>query len=236
MKKYRCLVIDDEALARELIERHLQHLPKFELVASCASAIEASQVIQKEVIDLMFLDIEMPVLKGTDFYKGLTVKPAVIFTTAYRDYALQGFELDAVDYLLKPIVFSRFFNAIEKFVKLQKSTASTVSTESKDVGNDYIVLKQERKQIRLNLNDILYVKGMKDYAEIILENQSQLVKYTLTHLSQLLGAGFLRIHRSYIVNMTKITAFTQHDVEIGAHEIPVSKNTQSELIARLKQN
>ncbi|VAW45943.1 Two-component transcriptional response regulator, LuxR family [hydrothermal vent metagenome] len=236
MNTFRCLVIDDETLARELIENHLQHLPEFELVASCASAIEASQVLQSEAIDLMFLDIEMPVLKGTDFYQGLSQKPAVIFTTAYRDYALQGFELDAVDYLLKPIVFSRFFNAIEKFLKLQKTISKTVSNEVLVSHDAYIVLNKERKKIRLRLNDILYVKGMKDYAEIILENQTHIVKYTLTNLSQLLGEHFIRVHRSYIVNMERVTAFTQHDVEIDAHEIPVGKNHRKKLLQSLKRS
>ena len=116
MSRIKCLIVDDEELARELIESHLSQLDDFEAVASCASAIEASNVLKNNHIDLMFLDIEMPVLKGTDFYKNLLNKPKVIFTTAYRDYAVDGFDLDAVDYLLKPIVFSRFFQAIERFL------------------------------------------------------------------------------------------------------------------------
>ncbi len=236
MKKYRCLIIDDEALARELIENHLQHLPEFELVASCASAIEASQVLQNESIDLLFLDVEMPVLKGTDFYQGLAVKPAVIFTTAYRDYAVDGFELDAVDYLLKPIVFSRFFNAIEKFLKLNKPKvlASQTSFQSNDEG--FVVLNKERKKIRLKLSEILYVKGMKDYAEIILADQTHVVKYTMVKLIQILGEKFQRVHRSYIVNIDQVTAYTHHDVEIGAHEIPLSRSHQSKFIQCLKIN
>ncbi len=231
--KYRCIIIDDEALARELIENHLQHLPEFELVASCASAIEASQVLQNECIDLMFLDVEMPVLKGTDFYQGLAVKPAVIFTTAYRDYAVDGFELDAVDYLLKPIVFSRFFNAIEKFLKLNKPKVIT-NQLSIQPDEGFVVLNKERKKIRLKLSEILYVKGMKDYAEIILEDQTHVVKYTLLNMAQLLGEQFMRVHRSYIVNIDQVTAFTHHDVEIGSIEIPISRSHQAEIIARFK--
>ena len=119
---YKCLIIDDEELARELIETHLSLLTDFEVVASCASAIEARKVLQEHSVDLLFLDIEMPVLKGTHFFKNLLHKPSVIFTTAYRDYALDGFELNAVDYLLKPITFERFFNATEKFLNQQKKT------------------------------------------------------------------------------------------------------------------
>ncbi len=236
MTKYRCLVIDDEALARELIESHLQHLSEFELVASCVSAIEASQVLQNENIDLMFLDVEMPVLKGTDFYQGLAVKPAVIFTTAYRDYALDGFELDAVDYLLKPIVFSRFFCAIEKFLKLQTYNAENLQSESQTTDHEFVVLNKERKKIRLKLSEILYVKGMKDYAEVILENQIHVVKYTMVNLSELLGDSFVRVHRSYIVNIDRITAYTQHDIEIDSHEIPVGKSHQTEFLKRFKES
>ena len=117
---YNCIIVDDEELARELIERHLSQLDSFKLVASCASAIEAHSILQNKAIDLVFMDIEMPLLKGTDFIKNLKTKPKVIFTTAYRSYAIEGFELDAVDYLLKPIVFERFFKAIENFISHQK--------------------------------------------------------------------------------------------------------------------
>jgi len=228
MNKYRCLIVDDEPLARELLENHLSQLDDFELMGSCSSAIEASQMIKQNTIDLLFLDIEMPVLKGTDFYKNLLHKPKVIFTTAYRDYALEGFELDAVDYLLKPIVFSRFFNAIQKFLNTQ--TPTQIEQPVVDQPAQYILLKKDRKQIRINLDDILYVQGLKDYSEIHLESTTHVVKYTMTRLEEMLGAPFMRIHRSYIVNVQKITAFTHQDVEIHEHEIPISKRHKAELL------
>ncbi|WP_395377005.1 LytR/AlgR family response regulator transcription factor [Marinicella sp. W31] len=232
MNKFRCLIVDDEELARELLQSHISQLHQFELVGSCASAIEANQILKQNSVDLLFLDIEMPVLKGTDFYKNLLHKPKVIFTTAYRDYALEGFELDAVDYLLKPIVFSRFFNAIEKFLNTQ--VIQQFETQELENSNTYILLKKDRKQIRVNLQDILYVQGLKDYLKIHLESSSHVVKYTMTQLENMLGSGFMRIHRSYIVNLEKITAFTKQDVEIGAHEIPISKNCKHSLLAILE--
>ena len=231
MSAYRCLIVDDERLARELLQTHLSQLNDFELVASCASAIEASQILQTESVDLLFLDIEMPVLKGTDFYKNLLQKPKVIFTTAYRDYAVEGFELDAVDYLLKPIVFSRFFNAIEKFLSTQQPLP--MPQQDSRPQQETIFLKKDRKQIRLLLQDILYVQGLKDYCEIHLHSTSHVVKYTMTALEELLGTTFMRVHKSYIVNLDKITAFTSCDIEIDQHEIPIGKNFKNRLMPML---
>ena len=177
MNSINCLIVDDEELARELIASHVAQLDGFEVIASCASAIEASAVLKKHQIDLMFLDIEMPVLKGTDFYKNLLSKPKVIFTTAYRDYALDGFELDAVDYLLKPIVFARFFQAIERFLATRAMPQSNsqdppqlVSSQAPAIPAQHIFVRKDRKQIKIELNKILYVQGMKDYCKVFLND------------------------------------------------------------------
>ncbi len=228
MKKYKCLIIDDEELARELVETHLKQLDNFEILATCASAIEASAVLQKQHVDLIFLDIEMPVLKGTDFYKNLVHKPKVIFTTAHRNYALDGFELDAVDYLLKPIVFSRFFNAIEKFLSTQQSHEH----ENKNRGNDkknYLFIRENRKQVKVLFEDILYIQSLKDYVEIHLKNKTHVIKYTLRAFEKQLTKDFIRIHRSYIVNINKITAYTKHDIEIGNIEVPIGDNFKNNI-------
>jgi DNA-binding LytR/AlgR family response regulator len=223
---YKCIIVDDEELARELIERHLSQLDNFELIASCASAIEAHNLLQNEMIDLVFMDIEMPVLKGTDFIKNLKTKPKVIFTTAYRDYAIEGFELDAIDYLLKPIVFERFFKAIEKFIAHQKSNITTEKSES-------IYIQVKKKNIKVVLNDILYIESLKDYVKIHLNNEKLIFKQGITAFKQKLNNHFLRIHRSYIINSEKITAYTKNDVEIGNIEIPIGefykKNTLKKL-------
>jgi DNA-binding LytR/AlgR family response regulator len=220
MKKHTCIIVDDEDLARELIQTHLSQLDGFEVIASCASAIEASSILQQRKVDLIFLDIEMPVLKGTDFYKNLIHKPKVIFTTAHRNYALDGFELDAVDYLLKPIVFSRFFNAIEKFLSSQNLNSQhdkTLDMEAKS----YLFIRENRKQVKVVFDDILYIQGLKDYIEIHLNNKIHVVKYSISAFEKQLTNDFKRIHRSYIVNLSKVTAYTKHDVEIGSIEIPI---------------
>lgn len=239
----RCLIVDDEALARELIENHLAQLPNYELVASCASAIEAREVLNQEHVDLMFLDIEMPVLKGTEFYKNLLNKPKVIFTTAYRDYALDGFELDAVDYLLKPVVFSRFFKALERFSASHFKTPEVDEPNLSDKLNlnqkqtqqaDHIFVRKDRKQVKICLDEIVYIQSVKDYIKIIIDVgsiggapngvTSHLIKERIGAFEQQLGDAFLRVHRSYIVNKDKVTAFTKHDVELGDHEIPIGDN------------
>ena len=233
--RYRCLIVDDEELARELLETHLAHLDQFEVVASCASAIEASHYLSREKIDLLFLDIEMPVLKGTDFYQGLAEKPAVIFTTAYRDYAVDGFELAAVDYLLKPIVFSRFFKAIERFLGYQNSmgeiVTSTVASGTRP--QDFIYIRVDRKDVRLALADVIYVQGLKDYVQIHTKENTYVVKSGVAAMCERLGQDFVRVHRSYIVNSNQVTAISSHDVELGDTEIPIGDRYRDIAIARL---
>ena len=244
----QCLVVDDESLARDLIEAHLSQLTGYELVASCASAIEACDVLKNKHVDLMFLDIEMPVLKGTDFYKNLANKPKVIFTTAYRDYALDGFDLDAVDYLLKPIVFSRFFQAIERFATIHSQTSARINNPTNMIDNKqsddnkhasvmpvgHIFVREDRKQVKVMLSEVLYIHSIKDYVKIVMESGSHLVKQRISVCEQELGSTFIRVHRSYIVNLNRVTAFTKHDVEIGDHEIPIGDNYRSSFEAQIK--
>lgn len=217
---YTCLIIDDEELARELIATHLAQLVEFKVVASCASAIEAREILQQKTIDLLFLDIEMPVMKGTDFFKNLLHKPKVIFTTAYRDYALDGFELNAVDYLLKPITFERLFKATEKFLNHQQKASTADQAEKKKL-NDHVFIRKDRKQVKLLFDQVLYIESLKDYIIIHLANDKYTIKYSITAFQTLLDHRFLRVHRSYIVNTDKITAYTKHDMEIGSKEIPI---------------
>ena len=223
--KYKCLIIDDEKLARKLIENHLMQLDDFELIASCSSAIKASQILQEETIDLLFLDIEMPVLKGTDFFKNLVHKPKVIFTTAYRDYAVEGFELDAVDYILKPITFHRFFKSIEKFKNLQRNTEITFPTSETSQQNiDFVYVRINRKQVKINFNTILYIESIKDYIRIHTELENYITKHSLSSFEKKLDSRFCRVHRSYIINKDKITAYTKNDIEIEKNEIPIGDN------------
>lgn len=222
---YTCLIVDDEPLARELIETYLSKLPDFELIASCSSAIEASSILSTTKIDLLFLDIEMPVLKGTDFFKNLVYKPQVIFTTAYRDYAVDGFELNAVDYLLKPIFFERFFLAIQKFLEQEKKSIPYDSSENTiHKKTDFVFVNKAKKQIKVLFDDVLYIESLKDYIKIHLQNKTLVIKESISNFEKRIDSRFIRIHRSYIVNQEKITAYTKNDVEIGEIEIPIGNS------------
>lgn len=223
---YKCIVVDDEELARRLIKRHLSELEDFELVASCESAIEALKIIKEESIDLMFLDIEMPLLKGTDFLKNLNQKPKVIFTTAYREYALEGFELNVVDYLLKPINFTRFLKAIEKF--LESTNKVIESSVSK-----YIYIQSNKKNIKIVLDDVLYIESLKEYVQIHFKNRKVIFKGGITAFEQKLDHHFVRVHRSYIVNINKITAYTKSDIEIERIEIPIGDSYKDRVLTKI---
>lgn len=228
------MVIDDEPLARELIETYLNNIPDFELVASCASAIEASSILNNTTIDLLFLDIEMPVLKGTDFFKNLVHKPNVIFTTAYRDYALDGFNLNAIDYLLKPIFFERFFLAIQKFLKI-KSTVISINTTNEEISKvDFVFVNKAKKQIKVLFDDVIYIESLKDYIKIHLKENTLVIKESISSFQKRIDNRFVRIHRSYIVNRNMITAYTKNDVEIGVIEVPIGNSYKTVIAEKLK--
>ncbi|TCI84837.1 LytR/AlgR family response regulator transcription factor [Tenacibaculum sp. M341] len=225
---YNCLIIDDEPLARELIETYLEKLPDFNLIASCKSALEASTILSNTKIDLLFLDIEMPQLKGIDFFKTLAYKPKVIFTTAYREYAIDGFELNAVDYLLKPIFFERFFSAIQKFTNSTK----TLDKDLKNTGfQDFVFVSKSKKQIKILFKEVLYIESLKDYIKIHYNNNNTItIKESISSFEKRIDNRFIRIHRSYIVNKNKITAYTKHDLEIGKIEIPIGNSYKHNMV------
>ncbi len=221
-QKYSCIVVDDEEPGRDLIAAHLAHLPQFELIRSCSDAIEASEVLSTRPVDLMFLDIEMPAMRGTDFYHSLTNPPPVIFITAYRDYAVRGFELEAVDYLLKPVVFPRFFKATQRFLALSNGNQRAEPSRETLSHPDDLFLRIDRKDMRLRRDDILYVRSMGDYQQIYTTGKRYMHKATMNSVAQKLGPSFVRIHRSYLVNQRHINAITRDDVIVGEFELPIS--------------
>lgn len=227
---YQCAIIDDEPLARELLEGYLEKIPGFELVASCSSAIEALDAVSSQKVDLLFLDIEMPVLKGTDFFKSLAHKPQVVFTTAYRDYAVDGFDMNALDYLLKPIFFDRFFLAIQKFLKSQNLDRKEIGKVPKGGKRDYLFVNKAKKQIKVVMDSILYVESFKDYINIHLQEESLTIKESISSFENRLDDRFIRLHRSYIVNSEKITAYTKNDIEVGRIEIPIGNSYKTNLL------
>ncbi len=227
---YQCLIVDDEALARELIATYLEQLDDFQLAGSCPNAIEARKVLETSPVDLLFLDIEMPLLKGTEFLKALAHPPKVIFTTAYRDYAIEGFDLNAVDYLVKPIEFDRFYQAIDKF-KSWRSGQQAPLAQASSLSHFY--LKYNKKNIRIEQQSVLYVESQGDYVQLHLSDRQIKVKMPLHQLEEKLDQRFLRIHRSFIVNTDKITAFTKQDVEIGTKEIPIGQFYKESVLDQL---
>jgi DNA-binding LytR/AlgR family response regulator len=222
--KTRCLIVDDEPLAIEVIENHIGQFENMEIVATCRNAIQALEILEKVQIDLIFLDIQMPKLTGIDFLKAINNPPKVIFTTAYIDHAIEGYELDVVDYLIKPISFQRFIKAINKyFERTNSEPRSGHHLRQNDVSEkDYIFVKSERKKHKLLFSDIRYIESIKDYIKIYSKEKRLIVKHSLTSFEDELPAGkFLRIHRSYIVNLDFITAYTAYDIEINSVELPI---------------
>lgn len=225
---YRCIIIDDEPIAIRVIRKHLSVFTDFEVVAECTNALEAMPILQKENIDLLFCDIQMPQITGVDFIRSLMHPPKVIFTTAYRDYAIDAFELNVIDYLLKPISFERFTKAINHFIELQSATSAS-PTEEKDT-RDFIFLKADKKHHKINLSDILYFESLGDYVIAYTNDQKIVTKERISHLSDLLSTKrFLQIHRGYIVSIDKIESIGAGFVEIKAKKLPVGRNYKPEL-------
>jgi two-component system, LytTR family, response regulator len=223
----KCLVVDDEPMARDVIRRYIENVPTLKLAGEFGNAIDALLYLQNHAIDLIFLDIRMPQLTGTEFAKALHHTPKIIFTTAFKEYALDGFELDAIDYLLKPIRFDRFLRAVTKAYP-QKSAELNAATPpiavSRTSNSGFIYLKSDRKMIKVMLDDILYIESARDYLKVFTLNNSIITRQTITSIEAMLSDNeFIRIHRSYIVSLKKIDSFTHETVEIGKKELPIGK-------------
>ncbi|TMM58315.1 response regulator transcription factor [Maribacter algarum] len=232
----KCIIVDDEPLGIEVIENYLIQLDGYEIKARCKNAIEAFSILEKHEIDLMFLDIQMPKLTGIEFLKSLKHPPQVILTTAYIDYAVESYELDILDYLVKPISFERFLKSITKYAKQNSGSQQTISatTTIKNV-QDYIYVRADKKKYKILFANILYIESVKDYVKIHLINKRLMVKTTLIDFEQQLPSeSFLRIHRSYVVNLNHITAHTLKDVEIGEIEIPIGVSYKQSVFEKLR--
>ena len=231
----KVLIIDDEPLALDILETYIERIPDLELVAKCDNAIDANEIIQKEEIDLVFLDIQMPQMTGIELIKSLPSAPKFVFTTAYTEYAVDGFELNALDYLVKPIAFDRFLKAVNKFK--ESSDAKGTQTNS----DDFFFVKADKKLIKIHFNEILYIEGLKDYVIIKKEQGRVIALQTMKSLESKLPSDiFMRVHRSYIVNINKIKAVVGNAIEITesgqAKHIPIGKNYKEDLIAIVESN
>jgi two-component system, LytTR family, response regulator len=223
VKTIRCLVVDDEPPAREIIRRYIEQVPTLELAGECANALEAFALLQQQSVDLMFLDIRMPQLNGNDFLKSLKNPPKTIFTTAYPDYALEGYELDVVDYLVKPIPFDRFLRAVNKASPSSITRTDSLIPEEKK-SEAFVYFRVDRKMVKVMLTDILYIESMKDYIKVFTTNGTLVTKQSISSVEEMLPDNlFVRVHRSYIVSLSNIKNFTSELIGIGDTEVPIGK-------------
>ncbi len=236
--KIKTIIVDDEPYAIEIIENYLQSFQDVEIVAKCANGIDAFRVLQQKKVDLAFLDVKMPGLNGTDLVKTLKNPPKIIFTTAYNDYAVEGFELNAVDYLVKPIPFDRFLKAMDKvyyfFGLSNQATTITNHTPVKD-NTDFMYLKVDRKMVKVDVAEVLWIESYGDYVKVALPDKVLVSKQKISILEELLpDDAFLRVHRSFMVNVAKIDSYNSISVEIAGKEIPVGRNYKNDAFKRLR--
>src|SRR5690606_32346081 len=213
-KKTTCIIVDDEKMAREVITSHLSKMDRIEVVASCSNAIEAFNVINSQNIDLVFLDINMPEITGLSFAKSINKEIRVIFTTAYREYAVDGFNLEAVDYLLKPISYERLYKSLNKYFDVYLKDENPKISEFIHQENDYMFVKADRKMVKIDFSEIVYVESLGDYLQIYMHNNIITTRETISNIEAKLPANkFIRIHRSFIIALKQIQSYTHEFIE-----------------------
>ncbi len=234
--KTKCLVVDDEPLARDLMRNHIGKLGNFEIVAECCDAMKALRELRNHNVDLIFMDIQMPQITGIEFLRTLKNPPKVIITTAHREHALDGFELDVVDYLLKPITFERFLKSVNKYFQIvpgepQNHETGAIPTLPEDT---FIYVKENKRVIKLRLKDIIYVEGLSEYVQIHTVKRRVITKISMTNMQEkLIDANFMRIHKSFIVSSDKIEAFTSHSIEVPGKELPIGRSYKNDVLKLL---
>lgn len=233
---YKCLLIDDDPAALAVMELYLAKIPSFQLLGKCENAIEAMDFLRNQTVDLMVLDIEMPHLTGIDFLKTLPHPPKAIITSANKEYALEGFELNVLDYILKPVSFERFMKAINRFLSSETSETPDHLPDEK-IESGILYLKENKKMVKLHINDILYIESLKDYVKVYARDKNVVTKQTLQFFEEKLPhETFLRIHKSFIVSVTNIEAFSASTIEIGNKELPIGRMYKDFVLNFLNQN
>ncbi|CAM1350875.1 LytR/AlgR family response regulator transcription factor [Tenacibaculum crassostreae] len=232
-KKITCVIVDDEPIAREILESYINKTPNLALISSCKNAVESLQITQNEKIDLFFLDINMPEINGLSLAKIINKQSKIIFTTAYRDYAVDGFDLHVTDYLLKPIAFDRFLQAVQK-ISVPKPSNKT-SEESENT-KDFMFVRADRKMVKINFNDILYIESLSDYVKIYTNLDTIITRETISNLDESLPKEqFLRVHRSYIIAINKIDSYTNEYIEVQKKAISISRSYKEAVLQKLAQ-
>ncbi|MEN9729767.1 MAG: hypothetical protein RLZ91_884 [Bacteroidota bacterium] len=238
MEKMNCIVVDDENMGRKLLEENVRQIPFLNLVASCKNAFEAMEQLQSNAIDLIFLDIQMPGMLGTQFIQTLAKKPLVIFVTAYENYAVESYQLDAVDYLMKPTSLERFSLAANKAYQLfqMQKPAAANAMAPQEAQEDFFFVNVEYSLVRISIPQISHIEGLKDYVKIYLEGERRpvLTKTTMKSIeAKVLPHGFMRVHKSFIVNLRRIESIKQQRIKIGTFDIPVSDSHAADLMEKL---
>lgn len=233
-KNISCLIVDDESIAREIIETHLSKIPNITIIATCSNAIEAFNVLRNNQIDLIFLDINMPEVSGISFAKSINKDVKIIFTTAYRDFAVEGFELQAVDYLMKPISFDRLLKAVNNYYQIY---TSNIQTQEKSIDtNDFMFVRADRRMIKIDFESIIYIESYSDYIKIHLANETIVTRETISAIeAKLPSKRFLRIHRSYIIALKHITSFTNEEITINNTALTISRSYKKDVLKILEK-
>lgn len=233
--KTRCLLVDDEPLARNLIKGYLSKMENIEVVGEAGNAMKAMEMLRSLKVDLLFLDIQMPQISGLDFLRSVRHPPAVIIISAYKEYALDGFDLDVVDYLLKPVTFERFLKAVDKYYSIHVSASNLELNGAIQQKEDaYLYVKEGKKVVKLLLRDILFVEGLSEYVKFHTPLKRVVSKMSLTSLvDQLPGDQFLRIHKSFIVSIRHISSFTANTIEMADKVLPIGRSYKNAVLKSL---
>ena len=236
--KLKCLLVDDEPPALKVLAHHLSNINGTEIIGQCKNAIEALDVLNSRTVDLIFLDIKMPKILGTDFLRNLSHPPKVIFVSAYRDYALEGYELDAIDYLMKPVSFERFLKAISKAKRLIGLDTQVQRVDPVITDELFVYLKVEKKMQKVMVNEIVYIESWKDYIKVYLDGGKKLlVKQSISSIETMLSEHrFLRVHRSYMISVQKLTGYSSLGVQVSGIDIPIGRLYKQNVLETLKIN
>jgi len=236
IRKYNCLIVDDEPPAREVVRRYIAQIPMLALVGECGNAMQAATMMKQQHVDLLFLDIQMPQITGLDLVGTLVNPPKIVLTTAFEQYAVQAFELDVADYLVKPIRFDRFLKAVIKALPEHdvRFEDQTVVNMPETADPAFLYFRADRKMVKVMLNDILYIESLKDYVKIYTSKGQVITKYAISSLEAMLPAStFIRVHRSYLVSLKKIDSYTQDEINIESNIIPIGKLYRLQLLEAL---
>lgn len=228
----RCLIIDDEPIAGRILKNHLSKIEGFSVVGECNQALEGFHLLKSTIVDLLFLDIQMPQLNGLEFLRSLHQRPKVIIVSAHREFALEGFELDVVDYLLKPVSFERFLKGLDKFRQYSAPVHQAIPEASEKL--HHLLIRADRKTVKLELAKVLYIESMSDYLKIHTFDQMIITKEKISVIEQKLPTQFLRIHRSFIINTHHLQAFTPEIAEVAGQELPISRSMRQEVMEVLQ--